>query len=263
VHELGHGSREPKEAGTMKRLWRRGMLLAVCLAVLVAGGVALAQQPVLEVGCGTATIDGDVHSGEWANAATVTLFDRAPAPAEGLDSDGVAPFQEAVALGTAYFMHDGEYLYVGAIMTDPLDKVPDGSASFDVELKFVFEDEPAGNPAAWVDCAWEAESCDEPEDEGELQGDSGCSAGDCDDRVKFDRWAAPHSHCGGHTPPTGVSYKGRPRGGGAHYEMKVDLQNSPLNNVGPGDCFDLRQVHATLEGDPSSLYENARWRVRP
>ncbi len=246
----------------MKPRWLLLAVSVICLLVL-APATALSQQPELHLGCGTADIDGRVRAAEWANAATVTLFGEPSAEAEALDFEGVAPSQEPAALGTAYFMHNGRYLYVGAIMPDPRDRIPDDSTSFDVELTFVFEDEPAGNPAARVDCTWEAESCDEPEDEGQLHADSNCSAGDCDDSVHFSRWAAPHLPCADYTPPTGVTYKGRPRGGGAHYEMKVDLQNSPLNNVGPGDCFDLRHVEATLEGtwDTQMDAENARWPI--
>ena len=52
-------------------------------------------------------------------------------------------------------------------------------------------------------------------------------------------------------PSTGVTYRGWPQGTGAHMEMRVDLDTSPLNNPDPaaGDCFDLRLLATSFWGD--------------
>jgi len=45
----------------------------------------------------------------------------------------------------------------------------------------------------------------------------------------------------------GVTFLAAPRGTGADYEMRVNLRGSPLNNVGPSDCFDLRWMRVIIE----------------
>jgi hypothetical protein len=236
----------------MKPRWLLLAVSVICL-LLLAPATALSQQTTLHAGCGTADIDGRVRATEWANAATVPLFEGVwlpPPSVEGARLEGVAPAQDDRAvIGTAYFMHDGEYLYVGAILEDPEDKVPDDPTDWDLELAFAFEDEPAGNPAAWVDCAWEAESCDLPEDEGMLHGDTTkLGPGDPDDDVWFGHWAAEHVNCEDEPPFTGVAFHAAPLGAEAHYEMRVNLETSPLNNVAVGDCFDLRWIRVELDG---------------
>ena len=100
------------------------------VGLLLAPATALSQQPELEVGCGTAAIDGRVGEEEWGAAATVGLFVRPPVvPNDPRQSEGVTPAQEWVHAGTGYFMHDGQYLYVGAVLRDPLDKLPDDATS--------------------------------------------------------------------------------------------------------------------------------------
>lgn len=231
------------------------MLLGVSLALLLAGGLALAQGYRVDAGCGTATIDGNVGAGEWANAGTVPLYEGVgidSANPAGVHFEGVAPSQ--VEIGQALFMNDGQYLYVGAILNDPGGEVPDGPTTFDVEMGFAFEDEPAGEPEAWVDCTWEAESCRAPEDEGMLFGETeqGLEAAQVDD-TWFGHWTSQEGLC--YEEPdaafTGVTYRGLPQGGGANMEMRVDLETSPLNNPDPaaGDCFDLRWLGLYFEGE--------------
>ena len=134
------------------------------------------------------------------------------------------------------------FFYAGAILHDPNEQAPNNPDSHELWMIYTFEDEPAGNPAAWTDCTWEAASCDAQEDEGELRGTSITRFGDT---VAYTPWAAPHDRCYA-APFSGVAFKAAPRGGGAHYEMRANLRTSPLNNVGEGDCFDLRWLWVYL-----------------
>jgi hypothetical protein len=85
------------------------------------------------------------------SAAVVGLFAMLPVGGNvPLDSERANADQEWVEVGTGYFMHDGQYLYVGAALQDPLDKIPDDWTSLSWELEFAFEDEPAGGPGAWT-----------------------------------------------------------------------------------------------------------------
>jgi hypothetical protein len=226
----------------MKRHWLRGMLLGMSLALLLAGGVAVAQQPRLHVGCGTPTIDGNVRAAEWANAETLTLWHLATvaAPQEGLRP---AQDDEVYQTGTAYFLHDGGNLYVGAVLQDPKNTQPDNPTFYDLWMTFAFEDEPAGRPGRWVDCAWQADSC-EKSGEGQLMGYEGHMSDYDWKEVEFTPWAADHTVCEGYGTEDvpGVVSDAAPRGAEAHYEMRVNLSTSPLDNVGVGDCFDMRWI---------------------
>jgi hypothetical protein len=255
----------------MKPRWLLLGVSLLCLLLLFPAA-ALSQGYRVDAGCGTATIDGHVGASEWADAATVPLYEGT-----GLDAanpvsahfEGVAPSQ--AQLGTAYLMNDGRYLYLGAIVNDAGGDVPNNPTYFDVELGFAFEDEPADNPEAWVDCTWEAASCNEPEDEGMLYGETTqkpvADAAQVTD-IWFGHWAYEHYQCGDSPAFTGLTYMGLPQGGGAHMEMRVDLQTSPLNNPDPaaGDCFDLRWLGIYFWGaEPTgaSGYVNAGWPAQP
>ncbi len=232
--------------------WLLLMVSVICLMVL-APATALSQQTTLHAGCGTADVDGRVGVAEWANAASVPLFEGMgmdEVSVEGARFERVAPAQDDLAaIGTAYFMHDGEYLYVGAILEDAEDQVPDDPINWFLQLEIAFEDEPAGNPAAWVDCAWEAESCALPEDEGMLYGlTQKLGADGPEDRVWFGHWIAAPAYCLDDPPFTGVAFRAAPRGAEGHYEMSLNLDTSPVNNVGVGDCFDLRWISVGLDG---------------
>ena len=228
----------------MKRHWLRGMLLGLSLALLLAGGVALAQQPVLDVGCGTATIDGRVGSAEWANAATVPLW---LGTVDMGSQEGVGPSQDGmVEAGMAYFMHDGgSNLYVGAVHEDPEDEQPDDPTYYTLWMTWAFEDEPAGWPGRWVDCAWDGESCEES-GEGQLTGYEFIAEWGSGEGTEFVPWVSPHELCGRDVyaveNPPGVAFDAAFRGAGAHYEMRINLSTSPLDNVGVGDCFDMRWI---------------------
>lgn len=239
----------------------RWLLLAVsviCLLVL-APATVLSQHPRLDAGCSTATIDGRVRAAEWANAATVPLFEvMNGAGLDGPHFEGVAPSQQE--MGTAYFMHDGQYLYVGAILEDPEDLIDDDPRYFQLALALAFEDEPAGNPRAWVDCAWQVDSCSRS-DEGQFDAFLWEEPSSSGNNVGFTPWAAEHERCGAEASPAhGVTYDAAPRGATTHYEMSVNLQNSALNNVGEGDCFDMRWLWV-YEWEFEAAYISAGWPI--
>jgi hypothetical protein len=241
----------------MKLRWLLLAVSLVCLLVLTPASV-LSQRQQLDLGCGTATIDGNVRAGEWANAATVPIY--------GETANEVSSSQ--VELGTAYFMNDDQSLFVGVVFDDSGDQVPDDLVYAEIALAVGFEDEPAGKPAAWVDCTWEAASCNAPEDEGVLFGNSDGAPGSLVDSLYFGHFAAPHESCDDSPAFQGVAYKGRPRGGGAHAEISVSLETSPLNNPNPelGDCFDLRWVNFGIEGQDaggSGYGAHAGWPFEP
>jgi len=109
-------------------------------------------------------------------------------------------------------MNDERYLYLGAALPDAEGDVPDNPPYYDLFMVFAFEDEPAGEPAAWVDCAWEAQSCNAPEDEGWLFGEERQYPDDSFSGVSFDHWAGPHQNCGDGTAAKGVAFDAAPRG---------------------------------------------------
>jgi hypothetical protein len=230
----------------------RWLLLGVSVLLLLVlfPAAALSQGHRVNSGCGTATIDGHVGDSEWATAATAPLYYYqqldAPAGPEGISLGGPAASQ--LRVGTGYLMNDGRFLYLGAIITDPNNDVTNDPVDFQAEMGFAFEDEPADDPDAWVDCTWEAESCQEPEDEGLVWASthSGAQNSDVNEYIWFGHYAAPHTNCYDSPPFSGVTYRGLPQGPGAHMEMRVNLNTSPLNNPRPasGDCFDLRWLGA-------------------
>jgi hypothetical protein len=225
----------------------------LCLLVLFPAA-ALSQSHSVDAGCGTATIDGHVGNSEWATAGTLPLYESdlldAPAGPEGMHHLRAGASQ--LRLGTAYFMNDGRFLYLGAKLNDPNGQIPDDPDYFEVTMLLAFEDEPAGDPDAWVDCSWEAASCNEPEDEGVLyaETDKGLSAAELVEFIWYGHFAAPHDNCYDSPLFMGVDYRGLPQGGGAHAEMRLNLDTSPINNPDPaaGDCFDLRWLGMILTG---------------
>jgi len=68
-------------------------------------------------------------------------------------------------------------------------------------------------------------------------------------------------------PFTGITFRGLPQGTGAHMEMRVDLDTSPLNNPDPaaGDCFDLRWLAVYFGGEVPTVqgWLDAGWPAEP
>jgi hypothetical protein len=240
---------EDEEVAEVKARWLLLGVSLICLLLLFPAA-ALSQAARIDAGCGTAIIDGRVGAAEWANAAELPLLRYdVGSPAEGRPQiEGVSPSQTET--GTAYFMNDDRYLYVGAELLDAGDDIPNNPHYYDVFMVFAFEDEPAGDPAAWVDCTWEGTSCDDPADEGWLYGDDAFMPNTSYGGVYFNHWVAPHENCWDAAAANGVAFDWAPRGGGANFEMRVDLQNSPVDNPDPGDgdCFGLRWMLTYFHG---------------
>lgn len=172
-------------------------------------------------------------------------------PLEGVT---LAQNQHPQKMGTAYFMHDEEHLYVGAILRDPGDRLDDNSATFDLAWTWAFEDEPSGQPGRWTDCTWEASTC-RGSDEGQFEYGHSHASDPSWRSAGFVPWHAPHQGCrGSSSPAEGVTTYAARQGATAHYEMMVDLNDSPLNNVGVGACFDMRWIwvcqYACPAGNP-------------
>ena len=241
----------------MKPRWLLLAVSVICLMVL-APATVLSQRPTLNLGCGTPTIDGRVGSEEWANAATLTLWggDFEPDGAqEGVRfSQNNHVIQE---MGTAYFLHDGNNLYVGAMLVDAEDELPDNGPYFDLWMTFAFEDEPAGMPGRWTDCLWDGDTCEES-GEGQFMGKRGANPPGPFDEVTFIPWVAEHQMCEGEeeVPAQGATYEAADRGAAAHYEMRVNLQTSALDNLEAGDCFDLRWIWAYHGRGGSEVWGN-------
>jgi hypothetical protein len=247
----------------MKPRWLLMVVSLLCLLLAFPAAV-LSQGHRVDAGCGTATIDGHVGTREWANAATVPLYEfilpDSPNPAD-VPPASVAPSQ--LEVGQAYFMNDCQHLYLGAVLDDPNNDVPDEPTRWGVDLRFAFEDEPGDEPDAWVDCIWEATSCDQPEDEGILYGwtqptgqDSQLTQG-----AWFGHAAAPHLECRDSPQFAGVTHLGLPQGSGAHVEMSVNLETSPVDNPDPaaGDCFDLRWLYVSFFNQNPAGNLSAGW----
>jgi hypothetical protein len=240
----------------MKPRWLILAVSVICLLVL-APATVLSQQLALNVGCGTPTVDGRVGSSEWTDATTVPLYGHEKKDEEAVDNGidlsptGFAPSQngESYVVGTAYLLHDGQHLYVGAVLPDSEDRVPDSAPYYDLWMAFAFEDEPAAMPGRHRDCLWDAASCAQS-DEGNFMGavsvepEKNFANGPIDE-VTFIPWAAEHFQCwDDQAKAQGVRYEAGRRAGGGHYEMRINLNTSALDNVGVGDCFDMRWVWA-------------------
>jgi hypothetical protein len=252
----------------MKPRWLLLGASVLCLLVLFPAS-ALSQGHRVNAGCGTATIDGYVGDSEWATAATAPLYEYEleveSAEAEAMDFVGASASQ--LRVGTAYLMNDGRFLYLGAVLDDPNDEVPDNATKWGVDLRFAFEDEPADDPAGWVDCAWEATSCNQPEDEGILYGWTQATGVDSQlaEGLWFGHAAAPHIVCNDSPQFSGVTHRGLPQGSGAHVEMRVNLNTSPLNNprAAAGDCFDLRWLYVNFPSQDPAGFLGAGWPSEP
>ena len=122
----------PRKIQRLRWKWLLLMVSLLCLLVLFPAA-ALSQEPVVDAGCGTATIDGVVRRSEWAEAAEVDLGlweDEADALQEG---GGVSPAQEPA--GVMLVMNDLDALYVAALLDLLLSLIePISSPIFSVKI---------------------------------------------------------------------------------------------------------------------------------
>ncbi len=242
----------------MRRDTLRGLSLAlgvICLA-MVAPTVVLSQSQA-EAGCGTALIDGVLSPGEWDEAAKLDLVDVLE------PSEVSAAHNPTAATGTLYLLNDDTTLYVGAkIDFEPLNS-HDAAASglvlvpdeWNSSMCILFTDE--GKP---LDDAWTAPDCgtspEEVPDEGQI-----CAYEGWEDWVRYKGWSQAGPCCSIWFPAEGVQAIGASGGEQVTliWEWGLDLSDSKLNQIGPGQC--LRFGSWTfLETYAPSLYEGeALW----
>jgi hypothetical protein len=210
----------------MKSKWLLLMVSVLCLLVLFPA-VALSQGPVIEAGCGAAEIDGVVYPAEWAEAAVVDLavsdvVDDAFQGVSEHEGGEVSLAQDAE--GVMLVMNDLNRMYVAALLDLGFAMDPD---YWDGRMNLPFTDE--GDP---LDDAWTAPDCDP------LPGEGYFSAGEWQEGAMGDWdehftpmsqsvWCAPE-------PMLGVAWDTRH---GVIWEWAIDLTDSELDKMGPGDCF--------------------------
>jgi hypothetical protein len=212
---------------TMKPRWLLLAVSLICLLVL-APATALSQDSVPEVtaGCGTAEIDGVLEDVEWAPATRLSM-----------SADCEHFFVENPACDAQLLlMNDETHMYVGAEMDLGYEAELGG---LDSDMSVCFADEP--DP---LDDEFAATSCDEPPSEGcyyvmEIFHDEDFSEvdelwigaiedeGDCGERCEEEDGLGP-----------GVAWAAEVASI-VEWEWALDLEDSYLNKVGPGDCFRL------------------------
>ncbi len=231
----------------------RGLLLGlsvVCLA-MVAPAAVLSQSQA-QAGCGTASIDGVLSPGEWDEAAKLDLVDILE------PSEVSAAHNPTAATGTLYLLNDETTLYVGAkIDFEPLN-TRDAAASglvlgpegWNSSMCLLFTDE--GNP---LDDAWTAPDCgtsfEEFPDEGQI-----CAYEGYEDWVRYKGWSQATPCCGLWFPAEGVEAIGASGGEQVTliWEWSLDLSDSRLNQIDPGQCFRFG-AWTFLETYSPDLYE--------
>jgi len=239
----------------MKLRWLLLAVSVICVAMVAPTAVLSQSQP--EAGCGSADIDGVLSLGEWDGATKLDLVD-VPAPSE------VAPSHNATeATGTLYLLNDQTTLYVGArIDFEPLRGVDAGASGIVLEpetwnssMCLLFTDE--GNP---LNDAWEAADCgtspDDLPDEGQI-----CAHVGWEDRLLYKGWSQAAPCCGSWYHAEGVEAVGASGGEQVTlvWEWGLDLSESRLNQIEPGQCFRFG-AWIFLETYPPSLYEGeALW----
>jgi hypothetical protein len=204
----------------MRKMRLRGMLLGASIALFLAGGVALADAGgVLNSSWASqgVVLDGQIGADEWDDATAVDIT------CEGA--------QEV----TLYVKNDGNYLYLGA--DDPNDAADDNT-----ELDIRFDDEPTGAH----DHAWTYAAC--PSGEGSFAAQSPAQCGGPAGCTGFLGITAGAAYCPDAEPAPGVSGYVSWDSGHAQYEMRVDLDASPLQ-ASPGQTIGAWLLVAD-NGDP-------------
>lgn len=196
----------------MRPRWLLLGVSVICLLLLFPAA-AMSEPVRVNAGCGSATIDGVMSLGEWDDAVRVAYI-AAP---------GGTGSQEA----WLYLMNDSDNLYVGALAN--LDSITVEPDWWSVVLDVLFTDE--GDA---LDDQWAAEDCGPPlPGEGDIwtmEYHHGLSS---DRKLRFEP-LAEGDWCGDqHT--AGVQWAVAP--GSVVWEWRVDLSDSELDKVSPGECF--------------------------
>ncbi|HUW94862.1 MAG TPA: PEP-CTERM sorting domain-containing protein [Anaerolineae bacterium] len=237
----------------MKGHGLRGLLLGlsvICLAMIAPTAVLSQSHP--EAGCGSADVDGVLSAGEWDGATRLDLVDVL------VPSEVSAAHNPTVPTGTLYLLNDETTLYVATdIDFEPLPR-SDAHASgivleptWNSSMCLLFTDE--GNP---LNDAWEATDCgtSPPEvlpDEGQICADVGG-----EDWVRFKGWSQAAPCCNDWYPAGGVQAVGASGGEQVTlvWEWGLDLSESRLNQIEPGECFRFGAWAFLETWPPDDLY---------
>jgi len=226
----------------MKGRWLLAGVGVICVLAL-APAAALSQTPAVTAGCGTATVDGVMSTGEWAGAARL--------PLTSLVDGG-----NAEVTGSLLAMNDGTHLYLGA-RVDVEEGVTVNPGYWDSMLEMFFTDEPNR-----LDDEWAADGCDPLPGEGTIATREVRDGG---------TWAEslfrPYYEVGGlqgfcdEQPLVGVKWDAAP---GSEvslvWEWAVDLSDSELDKVGPGDCFRFGgEAHAEVCPEGANCLDEDNW----
>ena len=235
-----------------------GLLLGlsvICLAMVAPAAVLSQSHP--EAGCGSADVDGVLSAGEWDGATKLDFVDSL------VPSEATAAHDATTPAGSLYLLNDETTLYVGArIDFEPLNGLDAGASGKVLEpghwsssMCLLFTDE--GNA---LNEAWEAADCgtgpDELPDEGQI-----CAHVGWEDWVRYKGWSQTTPCCNHWFPAGGVQAVGASGGEQVTliWEWGLDLSESRLNQIEPGECFRFG-AWVYLNGDRPVLWEGeALW----
>jgi len=237
----------------------RGLLLGlsvICLAMVAPAAVLSQSHP--EAGCGSADVDGVLSAGEWDGATRLALVDVL------VPSEVSAAHNPTVPTGTLYLLNDETTLYVGAeIDFEPLNGLDAGASgivlepdSWNSSMCLLFTDE--GNA---LDDAWDAVDCgispEDVPDEGQI-----CARVDDTYWLGYKGWSQTTPCCGFWYTAEGVDAVGASGGEQVTliWEWGLDLTDSRLNQIEPGECFRFGAWTFLETWPPIGLYEGeALW----
>lgn len=209
--------------------------LLLCVSVLcfllLFPAAALSQRGTINAGCGTATIDGVLSPGEWANAGKVPLsiryVDGVSVEPPVVVPDVKASQAESVS-GEVSAMHDDSMLYLATTMN--LDGMKPDPNFWLGMLDIRFTDEPDA-----LDGQWAAVDCGPP-----LPGEGWIFTYKNAMVPETLEYFVAYSQAGGCTdqpqPLVGVQWETAPDRS-LVWEYAFNLSSSELDKVGPGDCF--------------------------
>jgi hypothetical protein len=239
----------------MKPRWLLLAVSVICVAMVAPTAVLSQSQP--EAGCGSADVDGVLSAGEWDRAAKLNLVDVL------VPSEVSAAHNPTAATGTLYLLNDETTLYVGTAIDfevlDGLDAAASGIVlvpdEWNSSMCLLFTDE--GNP---LNDAWTAADCgtspDDLPDEGQI-----CAYVGWEDWLLYKGWSQAGPCCNNWYPAGGVQAVGASGGEQVTlvWEWGLDLSESRLNQIEPGQCFRFG-AWTFLEMYQPSLYEGeALW----
>jgi hypothetical protein len=217
----------------MRMRWLLLAVSVVCVAAL-APAAAFSQANGLALGCGTPDIDGVLSRGEWDNALMIPLY--AEGDSQTLASEGmmerrgeVSPEDNGTLVGGLLVMNDLNRFYVAGFGYFE-DVVIDPACPWESYMGFGWEDEGVIGDGMF----------DEPDCEDPLPEEGAYYSQLLSDGFTENRWLeffpiSEFEWCLG-VPASGVAWDAG-LGQMFVHEWAVDLTDSKMDKVGPGDCF--------------------------